>query len=86
MGRAGDANLRIYSLIMVFGNFRKEPIGAEMKKPLQDKDVNQLPPRSRVIFYQSGIHSIAGLKINSRAWWPVGASFLEFLVAHPKMK
>jgi len=37
---------------MVFGNFRKEPIGAEMKKPLQDKDVNQLPPRSRVIFYQ----------------------------------
>ncbi|XP_020615721.1 katanin p80 WD40 repeat-containing subunit B1-like isoform X2 [Orbicella faveolata] len=29
---------------------RKEPIGAEMKKPLQDKDVNQLPPRSRISF------------------------------------
>lgn len=41
---------------MVFDNFRKEPIGAEMKKLLQDKDVDQLPPRSRVIFYQIEIN------------------------------
>ena len=33
----------------VLNNFRKEPIGEDVKKPLQDKDVNQLPPRSKVI-------------------------------------
>ena len=41
----------------------------------------------KVMIVKITIFSIlTGLKINSSAWRPVGASFIDFLVAHPKMK
>ncbi|KAL9953149.1 hypothetical protein ACROYT_G040517 [Oculina patagonica] len=45
---------------------RKEPIGGDVKKPLQDKDVNQLHPRSRISFRRHSQEDISAPVIISR--------------------